>query len=188
MIKISDTLSLRLLTLSDTQSIFDIIDSQRDYLREWLPFVDQTHRVEDTQKAIEMLIDPELSLNRQFIIIYNDILIGMVGFKDTQKTTRKTEIGYWMSQEYQGRGIMTSVVTKLLEYAFLVMNMNRVIIKVAVANQKSRRIPERIGFVQEGIERESDLLVDNVFTDIVVYSMLQREYIEKIENADIKIS
>lgn len=176
MIKVSDNLFLQPLTQADAPAIFNIIDGEREYMREWLPFVDFTHKVQDTEEAIEMLSDED---NPIFGIVYDNLVVGMIGFKETNTIIRKTEIGYWLSQYYQKKGIMTSAVTKLLGYAFEEMNMNRVIIKVAVENLKSRKIPKRIGFVQEGIERESDMLVGDVYTDIVVYSMLKREFIKK---------
>lgn len=58
------------------------------------------------------------------------------------------------------------------------MGMNRVQIKVAIDNKKSRKIPEKLGFQIEGIEREGELLVDNVYTDIAVYSLLKKEYLK----------
>ena len=71
---------------------------------------------------------------------------------------------------------MIQSVVKLIEHAFGELDMNRIQIKVAVGNDKSRRIPEKLGFQMEGIERDGELLVDNVFTDIAVYSLLRKEY------------
>lgn len=168
---------LRPLLIEDAQAVFNIIDSQRNYMREWLPFVDATLSIEDSRNAFKHLLSfPNDPL---FAILYKENFVGLVGFKETNNDVRKTEIGYWLSQDYQKKGIVTQSVIKLLDYAFEEMNMNRVIIKAAVDNRKSRSIPERLGFVQEGIERDGDLLVGGVFTDIAVYSMLKQEYLEK---------
>ena len=101
---------------------------------------------------------------------------GLVGFKDFDDSNHKIEIGYWLSQYQQGNGIMTRSVDALLDYAFEQLNMNRVQIKVAVDNKKSNRIPQKLGFKFEGVERDGELLADNKYTDINVYSLLKKEY------------
>ena len=114
--------------------------------------------------------------DKQFSIYYKEQFVGLVGYKDTDNLNKKLEIGYWLSQYAQGKGIMMQSVEKLIEFAFQEMDMNRIQIKVAVGNRKSRRIPEKLGFQSEGIERDGELLVDGVYTDIIVYSLLKREY------------
>lgn len=173
MIQVSDDIALYPLSVDDIFKIFNTLNNEREYLREWLPFVDTTREVEDTGNYVRYVLQ---TADKQFTIYYNDQFIGLIGFKDTDADNKKIEIGYWLSQNAQGKGIMTQSVSKLVEYAFNEMGMNRIQIKVAVGNNKSRRIPEKLGFQMEGIERDGELLVDNVFTDIAVYSLLRKEY------------
>ena len=173
MIQVSDDIALYPLSVDDIFKIFNTLNNEREYLREWLPFVDTTREVEDTGNYVRYVLQ---TADKQFTIYYNDQFVGLIGFKDTDADNKKIEIGYWLSQNAQGRGIMTQSVSKLVEYAFNEMGMNRIQIKVAVGNNKSRRIPEKLGFQMEGIERDGELLVDNVFTDIAVYSLLRKEY------------
>lgn len=173
MIKVSEDIILNPISVDDIFKIFNTLNNEREYMREWLPFVDTTKEVEDTAGFVSHVLQTG---EKQFTIIYQDKFVGLVGFKDTDTGNKRTEIGYWLSQYAQGKGIMVHSVKKLVEYAFDEMDMNRIQIKVAVANHKSRRIPEKLGFSEEGIERDGELLVDNVYTDIVVYSILKREY------------
>ena len=173
MIQISDDIVLYPLSVDDIFKIFNTLDTEREYMREWLPFVDTTREEEDTASFVNHILQTE---DQQFTVYYQDKFVGLVGFKDTDKTNKKIEIGYWLSQYAQGKGLMTQSVQKLLELAFNEMGMNRVQIKVAVGNHKSRRIPEKLGFEFEGIERDGELLVDGVYTDIAVYSLLKKEY------------
>lgn len=69
---------------------------------------------------------------------------------------------------------MTKCVERLCTFAFDDLGMNRIEIKCAVNNFPSRRIPERLGFRLEGIERDGELLANNIFTDIAVYSKLKK--------------
>ncbi len=171
--KVSDDIILNPLSVDDIFKIFNTLNDEREYMREWLPFVDTTREVEDTASFVNHVLQTD---EKQFTISFQDKFVGLIGFKDTDILNKKTEIGYWLSQFAQGKGIITQSVNRLLEYAFNEMDINRVQIKVAVGNHKSRRIPEKLGFQFEGMERDGELLVDNVFTDIVVYSLLKREF------------
>ena len=57
--------------------------------------------------------------------------------------------------------------------------MNRVVIRASVDNVRSRVIPHRLGFTLEGIERQSELLYDDTFQDMAIYSMLASEWPDK---------
>lgn len=168
-------IELRPLAPEHAQEIFDVLNLEREYMRVWLPFVDKTREIRDTRDAINGMMSGD---NSQFCIYYQDKFVGLIGFKDTDMGNLKTEIGYWLSQSAQKKGIMTKSVKKLIEYAFSEMDMNRVQIKAAIGNDASRNIPERLGFVLEGIEREGELLVEDVYTDLAVYSLLKKEYNE----------
>ncbi|MBB4036233.1 ribosomal-protein-serine acetyltransferase [Dysgonomonas hofstadii] len=173
MIEVTDDITLYPLSVDDIFKIFNTLNEEREYMREWLPFVDTTQDAEDTGNYVRYVLQTG---EQQFTIYYKDKFVGLAGFKDVDKDNHKTEIGYWLSQHAQGKGIMTQTVRRLLEYAFDEMEMNRVQIKVAINNKKSRNIPEKLGFEVEGIERDGELLVDNEYTDIAVYSLLKREY------------
>jgi ribosomal-protein-serine acetyltransferase len=70
---------------------------------------------------------------------------------------------------------VTEAVRALTTHAFYVWNLNRVEIHVAVANLRSRAIPQRLGLVEEGVLRQAERHGDT-FKDIAVYSMLARDW------------
>lgn len=171
--KILDDIALRPLLYDDAIDIYDAIDSQREYLRRWLPFVDSTKSLQFTQEFVSYSLNID---ECTFTIRKNDQFIGLIGFKASDKENRKTEIGYWLMQEYQGRGIMSCAVKRLCQYAFEELAMNRIQIKCAVGNTPSSNIPKRLGFKFEGIEREGELFTNGSFANIEVYSLLKKEY------------
>ena len=173
MIQVSEEIELYPLSVDDIFKIFNTLNDEREYMREWLPFVDSTREIEDTGNYVNYVLQ---TADKQFTIYYQGKFVGLIGFKDTDPDNRKLEIGYWLSQYAQGKGIMFKSVSELIKHAFIEMNINRIQIKVAVDNHKSRKIPKKLGFIQEGIERDGELLVDNVFTDIAIYSLLKKEY------------
>ena len=70
---------------------------------------------------------------------------------------------------------MTKSCRALIEHAFRELRLNRVEIYCAVENSRSRRIPARLGFVEEGVHRQAEWVHDH-FKDLVSYSMLAREW------------
>jgi len=175
-IEIDEKLSLREIQVTDAPAIFGIIDSNREYLRQWLPFVDFTHKVSDTESYIKsILVHPHETRELTYVIIYENVIVGLIGFVRSDKANKRTEIGYWLAEEYQGNGIVTTACQTLVDAAFRVLNVNRVQIKVAKENEKSKKIPQRLGFVFEGIERQGEWVNDR-FYDLELYSLLRSEW------------
>lgn len=180
-IHVSPSITLTPLSIADAQIIFDIIDSQREYLGKWLPFVSSTQTVDDPAKFIESVYnEPEEIREHVFGIHVEEIFVGLVGLKFNKESRKnqRAEIGYWLSEKEQKKGIVTRSVKALIDYAFLELALNRVQIRCAVGNLPSKSIAQRLGFHLEGIERDGELLSDNTFTDLEVYSLLKREWVK----------
>jgi ribosomal-protein-serine acetyltransferase len=158
------------------QAIFDLTERNRAHLREWLPWLDATTTVEDTRNFIRGSLQ-QFAANNGFQagILFKGELAGMIGYHFINWSSRRTEIGYWLAQAYEGKGIMTRAARKLTDYAFTDLGLNRVEIKCATGNLKSRAIPERLGFTEEGTLRQVAWHYDH-FLDLVVYSLLADEW------------
>jgi ribosomal-protein-serine acetyltransferase len=87
---------------------------------------------------------------------------------------KKTELGYWLAENMQGKGIITGSITVLIRFAFKKLKLNRVQIKVAVGNFKSLAIPKKLGFSFEGIERAGEKH-QQLYHDLEVYSLLAND-------------
>ena len=70
---------------------------------------------------------------------------------------------------------MTRAVAALIEHAVSACDLNRIEIRAAVGNARSRAIPQRLGFQEEGTLREAER-VGGAYLDIVVYSLLRSEW------------
>ena len=176
-IRINDKIRLEEIKLSMAKVIFDTIERDRDYLMEWLPFVEMTKQVSDTESFIKSVINGSSIKNSIYSIWYKEEFAGLIGFKDTDWVNRKTELGYWLAKPMQGKGIVLTCVKKLINYAFISQKLNRVQIKVAEKNTKSEAIPIRLGFTFEGIEREGELH-NTKYLHLKVYSLLKSEYLK----------
>lgn len=177
-IEVDDRTTLREITLDDVSDIFCTIDTQREYLEQWLPFVPFTKTINDSLAFVQSVLDAAPNqAELVFTIRYNNAFAGLIGFKDTDRANRKTEIGYWLSEPLQGKGIVMRSVKALVRFAFDEVDTNRIQVRCAVGNTPSKRIPQRLGFALEGIERDGELLANGLFTDLEVYSLTNSDYI-----------
>lgn len=163
-------------TPKDAQKIFDAIDTHREDLRIWLPFVDKLETVENEKDFLQSTLQiPQEMRDTLYIIYVNDEFAGIVSYVKNDPANSRTEIGYWLLPEFRGKGIMTRSVRRLCKTAVNERGMHRIQIRCAVGNHASNRIPIRLGFKLEGTERDGELLIGNRYTDINVYSILEHE-------------
>lgn len=173
---VDDEIKLCLREERHAEELFALVEANRIYLREWLPWLDASTTVDDTRNFIKNSLE-QFANNKGFqaAIIYKDKTAGMIGFHQVDWANRAVEIGYWLAADFQGRGIITRSCRYLVDYAFKELDLNRVVIRCAVGNHKSCAIPQRLGFKQEGILRQSEWLYDH-HIDLVVYGMLREEW------------
>lgn len=175
-LKVSDNISLRLPDLMFAPELFDIIDQQREHLRKWLAWVDQTQSVLDTEVFIKSSRLFNKGGQRLTTFIFKDEkLIGSIGLVKIDKVHHCAEVGYWLSKEFQGQGIMSQSCRTLVDYAFGHLGLNRIEIKVAAENLKSQAIPLNVGFIKEATLREALFLYDNYY-DLILWSMLKTDW------------
>ncbi len=167
---------LRLLEEHQAAELFMLTDRNRSHLRRWLPWVDATTSVEVTRKFIKNALK-QFATGRGFQagLWYQSRMAGVIGYHKIDWFNRKTSLGYWLGMEFQGKGLMTKACQAMLDYAFHELKLNRVEIRCATENKRSRAIPERLGFVQEGISRQAEWLYDH-YVDHVIYGVLASEW------------
>jgi len=171
-LKVDDLTELRLLQDEDAVALFGLTNRNRAYLRQWLPWVDDTRTLEDSRRFIRAGQRQMENDNGFHMGIWHqgNLLTGVVSYNYISHEKRQTELGYWLGAQFQGKGLMTSACRTLTTYAFDVLHLQRVEIRCAVGNAKSRAIPLRLGFTEEGVVPQLEWLYDH-YVDAVVYSM-----------------
>lgn len=173
---IDEVTYLMVLDTHHAQEVFDSINMNREYLRKYLPWVDASISVNDTLRFIQMSKEKHFHGNGFDVgIWHNDKFAGTIGFHSANSVSKEISLGYWLDERYVGRGLMLKASKAMLDYAFKVYKVNRVEIRCAKSNQKSRAIPSKLGFVQEGIIREGELL-GHGREDLIIYGILKREW------------
>lgn len=109
-----------------------------------------------------------------------DTLIGSIGFEDDKRRpgVRSKELGYSLSEEFWGKGIMTEAAKKVIEYAFEALRLDVLAICTGSLNERSASVIEKCGFKYEGTERYCYLIYDGSIRDSRCYSMLRSEWEE----------
>src|SRR5579862_7683358 len=175
-IDLGDGRSLRQLEDADAEELFALIDANRAHLANWMPFVGQTRTVADSLAFIRAARRQwEENRGVQLAIVRDERIIGVAGFHGIDWGRRSTSIGYWLSAAEQGFGTMTATVAAMLDHAFGRWGLARVEIRAGVANRRSRAIPERLGFREEGVLRAAERIGTRVI-DHVVYAMSARDW------------
>lgn len=172
---LSEAICLRPLGEEDVTELHALIDENRARLAAWLPWAAGQTR-DDTAEFIRRT-RKQLMENDGFqtAIVREEAIAGVVGYVGVDWQNRSTSLGYWLGESYQGKGTMTLAVQALVNHALSVWHLNRVEIRAADQNRRSRAIPERLGFSQDGILRGSEL-VNGKYLDVVVYSTLAADW------------
>lgn len=175
-IKLDDKLFLRQTTLDDAEEIFQVVDRNRDHLREFLPWLDFSTTVQDSIENIkESDLEFEESGTPRFCLILNDKMIGTISFHPINKLHKHGSIGYWMDKSFTRNGYLTKAAKALVKYGFEILDLNRIEIRCNTKNIASQRVAEKLGFCFEGTLRECENLY-GVFADNKLYSLLRSEY------------
>ncbi len=172
---VTDDVHLRLLDEADARELHALVETNRAHLARWLPWA-AGQTFDDTLDFIRRTRS-QLSENDGFqaAIVLDGGIVGMVGYVSVDWGNRSTRIGYWLDEARQGRGTMAAAVRLLVDHALTTWQLNRVEIRAATENRRSRAIPERLGFNQEGTLRQAEL-VDSRYLDSVLYSMLAADW------------
>ena len=176
-IKVRENLELRTLIPDNAAEVFEVCDKNREYLRKWLPWIDGTKSPESVRETIEKW-QKSLDEKKELVcgVFLDGKYVGNMGMHDINRfDVRDAEIGYWIDADYQGRGIITDCVRAFTDYAFNEIDLNRIYICCAVENDKSRAVPERLGFVFEG-KMQDGVNLHGVYHDKLMFGMLKRNW------------
>jgi len=149
----NDKFILRKWKPSDLESL---VENANNYnvarnLRDAFPY---PYTTEDGEEWIDFAQNEEWGYN--FAITINNEAIGGIGLivgKDIER--KSSEVGYWLGEEHWGKGIVSSALKCIVEFAFNELELERIFAVPLEDNTASRRVLEKNGFILEGILRNS---------------------------------
>ena len=173
---IDSKLSLVQPTVDMASTLFDLVDSDREHIRQFLDFVDVTKEPTDEIKYINMKLSGQVKgTDRLFLISYEDKLVGSIDLHFIDSRNKKAEIGYWIHSSQEKKGITTKSVKKVCQIAFEEMGLNKLTIVADTENIGSNAVAIKSGFSLVGTDKE-DIIMYGDLRDMNKYSLLKSEF------------
>jgi ribosomal-protein-serine acetyltransferase len=145
-IPVSSTIVLKPLQLQDAGQLFEIVNSHREYLRRWLPWVDGTKSEADSLGFIKFTQKQNEEGEALVLGVWlnNTELLGTVSLVSINKVDSSAELGYWIKASHQGNGYITQSCKSLMQHAFKELQLNSVFIRSVTSNKSSMKLLKRL--------------------------------------------
>ena len=161
--------------LSDAKDLAAALSNKKvqDNLRDGLPY---PYTEQDGKEFISAMLSADESETFAFAITVDNMVIGSIGIFRQGNIHRQTaELGYYIAEEYWGKGIMTEAVKQICEYVFANSDIIRIYAEPFAYNIASCRVLEKVGFQYEGTLR-SNAVKNGKVIDMKMYSLIKEEY------------
>ena len=176
----TERLILRKLEISDAQDVFEY--AKHPEVARYLTW--EAHKsVEDAKGFINWAIEKykkDESGEWGIELKENGRIIGAMGFVHLDLQNSCGEIGYALSKEYWGMGVMTEAVSRLIRFGFQEMKLNRIEAVHFYGNEASGKVMQKAGMSFEGLLRQK-MFVKGKFWDVKQYAIIKEEWILKKE-------
>lgn len=107
----------------------------------------------------------------------SDKLVGIIEAMDFNQKVDMVTIGYFLAEDYWGKGLATESVRLLVKFLFLEVHVNRIQAEVMPANDVSKKVLLKNGFCKEGLLRQATLWSGKGIVDLEIYGILKKDYI-----------
>ena len=176
-IPVDNEIELRIATESNAATLFQLVEKNREHLRAWLPWLDETTSIQDEIEFIHgQLIRHQKTDGSLFLIWYQGrTIVGTLSVNQVDHGNQTGWIGYWLDRGHTGKGIMTRSVGAIVDVLLVSCGFNRVVIEIGVGNSASMAIPLRLGFREEGKSIERQWMYDQ-WVDSLQYAITAREW------------
>ena len=163
---------LREWKLSDALSLAQAISNLnvQNNLRDGLPY---PYYEKDAIDFINAMLSADKNEVFAFAIECDGKVIGSIGIFRQQNIHRRTaELGYYIAEEYWGKGIATQAVNKICDYVFQNSDILRIFAEPFSKNIASCRVLEKAGFQCEGTLRSNEVKCGKI-CDMKMYSLIK---------------
>ena len=170
--RLDDEIILRAWRPDDIELAHEVVLRNQEHLQPYMHWMSPNYSIESTRKFLTDAVTSRKDRKNLGLGIFRGAqLIGSIGFVEFDWVSRKTEIGYWVDREEEGKGIVTRSCRTLIEYAFESLGMNRIEIRCSAENFRSAAVPERLGFKKEATLRQAEFRNGRLH-DFLVYGLL----------------
>lgn len=155
------------------------VDESIYHLLPWMPWA--KHTPEPLQTSIEKVRRwrGQFDLGEDYIFgIFNkeeSVLIGSTGLH-TRLGKGAREIGYWLNVNYLKKGYALEAVKALTKVGFDIEQLERIEIRCTLDNVQSQNIPERLGYLDEGVLVDGVTNAYGTTKNVMIWTMYKNEY------------
>ncbi len=171
----------------DAQPLFDAIMESQGRLRQWMPkgpsisqsWADTYHSVDDAIEFVRRQSGHWALHEHIGLGIFAEetgTLLGSIGMRVNDTKLLIVELGYWIRTSAEGQGYVSEAARQVTMFAFEGLGAQRVQIRCDARNQRSKAVPERLGFLFEGCHRRDSLGTDGTIRDTLVYAMIPEDF------------
>lgn len=160
--------------LSDAEDLAAALSNTKiqNNLRDGLPY---PYTEKDGTEYITDMLSADEDQTFAFAVTADSKVVGSIGVFRQENIHRQTgELGYYIAEEYWGKGIMTEAVKQICTYVFDKSDMIRIYAEPFAYNAASCRVLEKAGFQYEGTLRNNAVKNGKVI-DMRMYSLLKTE-------------
>lgn len=162
------------------EEFYKLVDKNRSHIGKTFPVtLANSDSLDKTKDFLVVSIDKEKN-KEGFHFYARDIktneLIGYLCVKTIHYRISKCELGYFVDEDFQGKGIISKMVSEALEFCFNELMLNKVFICTSEINLASQRIALKHNFKQEGILRDEFRNGDGELQNTVYFGLLKSEY------------
>lgn len=175
----TERLVIRPYRADDAEGLFVAIDESREMLAPWLPWVHRHESAADTRDFCLRSLANWIARTTLEVGVFDardGRPLGATGFPRLDWTARTFEIGYWLRRSATGHGYISEAVRVLTQFAFEDLAANRVAIRCDARNERSRHVPERLGFTREGCLRNDTLDPTGIPRNTLVFALIPADY------------
>ncbi|WP_298772575.1 GNAT family protein [uncultured Fibrobacter sp.] len=164
---------------ASAENIFEAICNSRDFLMEHLPWIPETDIFDLKKRIRSWVLNERFGQGGCWLIFRNNpytsegLFAGSI-MMEVNLRNHSATLSYWLAKPFTGQGLMTESVKLITKFAFERLKLNRLELLVSVHNEKSAAVARRCGFVEEGINRDFEL-INGKFVDHRRFSLLARD-------------
>lgn len=180
---VTKRLMLRDLQKDDAPSLVKHLNNLN--VSKYLAAVPYPYRMRDAKKFIVVRMKSEQKKPREEYFFAIELrekrgVVGAIAVGAIDRFSKTASIGYWLSEQYWGQKIMTEAVSRVLDFCFNRLKLQRINSYTFVENGASQAVLTKVGFVQEGIARQhTRALATGVLHDVYYYGLLKSEFNKK---------
>jgi len=164
--------------IEDADALAKALNNKKiqDQLRDGLPY---PYTVQDAKDFITAMLSADKNSTFSWAITVDGIAAGSIGAFRKDNVHRLTaEMGYYVAEEYQRKGIVTRAIRQVLEHLFEKTDIIRVFAQPYDFNEGSCRVLEKNGFTCEGTLR-NNAVKNGRIVDMKMYAILKKDYKNK---------